>query len=244
MGSFFAGVKAGTLAGIVYIGGLVLFNVALLYLFKADALVAITNDPRYAQVCPAVRGVNGISVEDCFNIVVSIYPEYLGFLGFFLTLFYSALFGRFYEYIPGSGPVRRGATMAAVVGLSIVLFGVAGVSFTPTVSLALGSFLVAWTVVLGVSLGKLYARYPRTITFGSNDEGLLRITVDGRDHTGKTRTFAVKSLHKLRAEVSVEGSFKEWTVSGGVKLEDSKSFETEMEIEGDGQLSAQVGKKY
>lgn len=242
MGSFFAGVKAGTLAGVLYIGGLVLFNVALLFAFKADALSVISKN--YTGICPPVAAANMTSADDCFGWVVSIFPEYLGFAGFFVTLGFSGLFGVYYDSLTGRGPVPKGETAAILVGLSLVLLGIAGVSFTPFVSAALGTFLVAWTFVFGVALGRLYARYTRKVRLEGPAKGEASIMVDGKDFTGRTRTFAVKSVHQLRAEVGGGMSFRGWTVSGGVSVEDQKSFETEMEVNGDGLLKLEVSDKY
>ena len=77
------------------------------------------------------------------------------------------------------------------------------------------------------------------VTFGRNqgDEG--RILVDGRDMTGKSRTFAFNSTHSIRADAR-EGSFKGWATSGGVKVEDPRAYDTAMEIEGDGSLMLQL----
>ena len=68
--------------------------------------------------------------------------------------------------------------------------------------------------------------------------------VDGRDCTGKARTFATTSSHKVRAEAAEDASFKEWEAAGGITLEDVRSFETVMEVNGDGKLTGKVGTKY
>jgi hypothetical protein len=107
----------------------------------------------------------------------------------------------------------------------------------------LAGFLVIWTGTYGFILGRLYRRYTRMVRFESADEATLRIMIDGKDYTGRSRTFAYTSTHKARAEASGGLVFKEWNVSGGVTVEDPRSFETLMEVSGDGLLKAQGGRK-
>ncbi len=242
MGSFFAGIKAGTLSGFVYIGGLALFNVALLYAFKGQALATIAQN--FPTACTASPGVNGTSVQSCFNVVVDWYIPYIALLGFFVSLFFAGIFGRFYESLPGRGPFVKGEAEAALAAIGLVLGDLFGVLLGSTATTVLAAFFLAWTVLYGWLIGRLYKRYTRLITFESVDPRLVKVLVDGKDFTGKTRTFASSSSHMIRAEVSEGASFKGWTVSGGVSVEDSRSFETLMEVKGDGLLKVQGGHKY
>ncbi len=240
MGSFFAGIKAGTLGGTVYLGGFALFNVFLLYALKADALAVISQN--FSQSClPATPGT---SVEDCFNSVVAVYIPLIAFIGFFIALLYAGLFGRFYERIPGRTPFFKGETMAVVVGLNLLVIGLTGFAFDFVARVSLGVFFFAWTVVYGYLLGRLYRKYTRLVRFESQDPTSIRILVGSRDYTGKEVTLAHTSTHQIRAEVADDASFKEWTVSGGITVDDARSFETAMEIGGDGLLKAQGGKKH
>lgn len=242
MGSYFAGIKAGTLSGVLYVGGMAAFNVALLYALKADVLNLIQQS--YSSICAPVATVNGTSVEDCFASVVAVDVPYIAFVAFFIVLFFAGLFGRYYDSLPGRGSTLKGETIAALVGVSLVSFGFSGFYFDSESAAATSAFLVAWTIVFGYFLGRLYRKYTRVVEFGSEDEGLLRVMVDGKDLTGKARTFALTSNHKVRAEVADDASFKEWEPSGGIKLEDPKSFETLMEVDGEGALKGSVGRKY
>ncbi len=243
MGSFFAGVKAGTLAGLVYVGGLAAFNVFLLYLLKPEVISIITQS--YAQVCTPTAGVNAttIAVEDCFSSVVVVYVPLIAFLGFFVSLVYAGVFGSLYELLPGKRADSKGVTMAVIVGFSLLLLNLTGIYFSVTAKVATVIAFVALTFVYGVVLGRLYRRYTREIQFISKDEKLLRILVGRRDYTGKTRTFAARSTHDIMAEVREGASFKEWSVSGGVKVEDARSYETTMEVEGDGILKGHAAAK-
>ena len=245
MGSFFGGIKAGTLSGVLYFGGLAVFNVAILYAFKADTMNTLTNS--FAQYCnssaPTNSTVSG-SVDDCFTAVVTILIPIGAFLGFFLSLLYAGVFGLFYEQFPGPSGPYKGELMALVVGLNLVAFGLSGYYFSYLASISINVFFVAWTAVYGVLLGSRYRKYTSLITFTSQDDKLLRVIVDGRDLTGKARTFATTSTHQVRAEVADDASFKEWETTGGIKVEDPRSFDTVMEVSGSGQIKAQVGRKY
>jgi hypothetical protein len=243
LGSFFAGVKAGTLGGILYVGGMAAFNAALLFALKPQVLAAISQT--YSQVCTSGAPVNSTSsLEDCFSLLVAVDVPYVAFVGFFVALLYTGLFGLWYERFPGSGPLVKGEVIAGIVGFNLVFFGFYGFNFNVESGVATGAFLAAWTLVFGYVVGRLYKKYTRTVSFLSQDEGELRIFVDGRDLTGRSRTYATTSTHKVRGEAADDASFKEWEVAGGITVEDPRSFETLMEVNGDGSLKALVGKKY
>ena len=242
MGSFFAGIKAGTLAGIVYVGGMAAFNVLLLYWLKPDVLNLI--QASYSSICAAGSGNSTGAVEDCFSSVVSVDVPYIAFVAFFISLIYAGLFGRFYDSIPAKSPAWKGELFGGIVGVSLVFFGFSGFYFDATSIAATSVFVIAWTVVFGYFLGRLYKKYTHVVEFSSQDVKLLRVVVDRQDCTGKARTFAATSNHKVRAEVAEDASFKEWEATGGITLEDTRSFETVMEVGGDGTLRGVVGPKY
>jgi len=242
LGSFFAGIKAGTLGGILYVGGLAVFNVVLLYALKADVLKSINQS--YPIACPLIPNVNGSSVQDCFESVVAVDVPFRAFVAFFVTLLYSGLFGMYHDFLPRLGTSPKGVAIGAVVGANLVYFGFSGYVFDFQSAVATGIFLVVWTGLFGYSLGRLYRRYTRVVTFESQDPSLLRVVVDRRDLTGRSWTFATTSSHRLRAEVSDDASFREWEAGGGVSLEDPRSFETTMEVDGNGTLKGKVTAKY
>ncbi len=239
MGSFFAGVKAGTLAGAAYVGGMALFNVLLLYAFKQDVLGIIS--AQFSQVCTPTAGANAttIAVEDCFNSVIAVYVPFVAFLAFFVTLAFAGVFGALYELFPGSRPSFRGVTIGVATGIALLVLNLTGIYFDFTAKVAVLSFFVFMTFAYGVMMGKLYRRYTREVRFDVGTPGALRVLVDNRDFTGKTRTFALRSTHEVRAEAAPGATFREWAASGGVVLEDKRSFETTMDIEGDGVLKGQ-----
>jgi len=241
LGSFFAGVKAGTLSGILYLGGLAAFNVVLLYALRPEVLSAIQQS--YASICgPAA--VNGTSIEDCFSLVVSVYVPFDAFVGFFVALIYAGIFGIAYDSLPTRNPGLKGVSIAAFAGLSLIVFNLSGFYFSTESAIATTAFLLVWTVVFGYFLGRLYKKYTRLVKFDSQDPELLKVVVDGKESTGKSRTFALTSSHRIRAEVADDASFKEWNPIGGITLEDPKSFETLMEVNGDGSVKGSVGRKY
>ncbi len=242
MGSFFAGIKAGTLSGILYVGGMAAFNAILLYALKADVLTTINQ--AYPTTCPLAPNANGTSVLDCFDSVVAVDVPFRAFVAFFVALIYAGIFGMYHDGLPRLGTIAKGIAAAAVVGANLAFFGFAGYVFDSQSAVATGVFLVAWTTVFGYFLGRLYRRYTRAVGIGSQDPSMLRVFVDGRDVTGKTRTFATTSSHKVRAEVTDDASFTEWEAGGGVSLEDARSFETVMEVNGEGTLRGKVTGKY
>jgi len=239
LGSFFAGVKAGTLAGTAYVGVLAVFNVLLLYALKPDVLAIISQS--YPTLCTTAVSANStaIGVEDCFSSVVAVYIPFVAFLQFFVALACSGVFGRLYEHFPGNGPTPKGLTMGAVVGISLVAFNLAGIDFDFVARVTATTFFVFWTLAYGAVLGRLYRRYTRVVQFVSRDGQALRVLVDNRDYTGKSRTFALRSSHEVRAVTEGGNSFREWSVSGGISVEDPRSYETTMEVEGDGVLIGQ-----
>jgi hypothetical protein len=240
LGSFLAGIKAGTLTGIMYMGGIALFNVLLLVALKPGVLHVISQ----TGLCTGGTPTNSTgSLNDCFNLVLAYDVPFLAFVGFLIALFYSGVFGLFYDRFPG-GTIIRGETIAGIVGLSLLIFGYSGFYFDYESALVGGIFFLAWTVVFGYVVGRLYKRYTRLVSFQSEDPESLKVSLDGRDVTGKARTLSLTSTHKLNANVSEGSSFKEWVSSGGVSLEDSRSFETTFEVNGDGLVKGRVGRKY
>jgi hypothetical protein len=242
MGSFFAGIKAGTITGVLYVGGMAVFNLIILYALKQDVLSQISS--QYAQICTQGGPGNATVYQDCFDSVVSVDVPYIAFVAFFITLAYSGVFGLYYDSVPGGTPAKKGVAIAAIIGANLVFFNYAGFYFDTTSTVATTTFVIAWTVVFGYLLGTRYKKYTRAVQIQSQDAALLKVMVDGRDVTGKTKTYAATSNHKVRAEVADGASFKEWVVTGGLSLEDNRSFETVMEVNGDGTLKGVAIPKY
>ncbi len=248
MGSFFAGIKAGTLGGVAYLGGLALFNVFLLYALKADVLNVIAQNP--SQICTTGGTTNSVSVEQCFSLVVAFYVPFTAFVGFLISLVFAGVFGQKYDRFPGRRSIIKGMGMAAIVGIIFLSspywlgLNLVGFFFDYKSTVLVSVFFFLWTILYGYVLGRLYRRYTRIVRFESLHPASVRVLVGGRDYTGKEVTLAHTSTHQVRAEVAGDASFKEWTVSGGITVDDPRSFETAFEVSGDGLLKAQASKKY
>jgi len=247
MGSFFAGIKAGTLGGILYVAGFAAFNVVLLYALKPDVLTAINQSNPVA--CPLVQNVNG-SVQDCFDLVLSVSVPFSAFVSIFVVLFTSGLFGLYYDSLPGRSAIIKGLFFGAIVVFCMIfvvplVFGLGLIyAFNFSSGVATAVFLLCWTPVFGYLLGRLYKKYTRAVEFSSQDPALLKVVVDGRDSTGRVKTFATTSSHRLRADIEEGASFREWEATEGIALEDSRSFETTMEVKDGGKIVGKVGPKY
>ncbi len=239
MGSAFAGVKAGILSGIIFSGSIGLFNVILLYLLKSDVL-QFTSGNGCAGI---VAGGTVPTPDECFTLLVTIYIPFFVFLIFIISLFFAASYGRFFEYIPGQGHKTKSVSIALILLIVLLTLGLAGISFEFVARISSIAFNLFMAVAYGLVLGTLYRRYTRSVEFVSPDPSSLVIRVDGKNFTGKKRTFSVRSSHSVRAVTSEGWSFKEWAASGGVEIEDSKSFETSIEIKGDGMLKAALVQK-
>ena len=247
MGSFFAGVKAGTLTGILYAGGLAAFASAVLLAFKSQFTSYIIQSPKFSDVCGvAGSATNSTALGLCYSSQFSLFVPFMAFIIFFVVLAWSALFGIWYESIPGKSALIKGEVLTTLmVSASFLVIGVPyGYAFSYETALATGCFLVVWSACFGYLLARLYRRYTREVTIESQDRELLRVIVDGRDVTGRLRTFALTSSHRLRAELSDDASFKEWEVTGGVTVEDARSFDTVVEINGEGKQKGIVTRKY
>jgi hypothetical protein len=241
MGSTVAGVKAGVLAGVLYVGSLAIVNVIILYAAKPAVMQWV--GANFQQLCPPTTATaNSTTLADCFSSLAPVYLPYIAFIAFFISLLYAAVFGRLYEYIPGRSSTK-GVAIGVVIAINLIVFQLVGITFNPRATMGLTVFLIAATFAYGFILGDLYTRYTRTVRFLSEDKS-LKIIVDRSDCTGKTKTYATKSTHNVRADTTGDTSFKEWVVSGGVTVEDARSFETSMEIDGDGMLKALVSRRY
>jgi MFS family permease len=238
LGSSFAGAKAGILAGIFFAGTVGAFNLILLETFH----------DRYIQLL-FVYGCNGTKTaiaqqtpQQCFGDLVSYIP-FLVFVIFIVSLVFASLYGRFYERVPGQGRKSKASSVGLVMLIALLLMGYAGIFLDSTARSTLIVYDIIATVIYSVILGTLYGRYTRTVEFVSPSLDAIRIQVDGRDVTGKARTFSAKSNHKLTAVAGESASFKGWSSSGGVSVEDNKSFETVMRVTGNGLVRVTYAKK-
>jgi hypothetical protein len=111
-------------------------------------------------------------------------------------------------------------TIAIIARFSLLVLGPTIIHFGLAEMVTITTFFVVWTFVFGMLMGRLYKRFTREVQFANRDHKGLRTLVDGNDCTGKTLTFVTKSSHRVKAEVGTRNSFREWSVSGGVMVED------------------------
>jgi FlaA1/EpsC-like NDP-sugar epimerase len=226
MGSLLGGLKAGVVSGIIYVSSLALVNLAALYLYKNEAISLI--EKNFASQCMS------ITAEGCFLSVIQVYLPVNMFVNYMLLLFYSSIYGRLYEYIPGREYYSKGVTISLILLLNLAFFGSVITQFTFYGRLIVLFAAILLTIILGFLLGKFYRRYTRLVEFQSSDPEHIRVFVDGRDVTGKKLTLSVRSTHRARAEGKIP--FKSWVVTGGVSVDDPRSYETFFEVNGDGIL--------
>jgi hypothetical protein len=239
LGSAFAGAKAGILAGVVYCAIIGVYNLALLYIFKPSVLNALSQ----IQECSGAATNSTLTPEQCFpTLTVVLLPETL-LVVFIFSLVFSVSFGLLYDSLPGKNPSTKAATISMVLFLILLFSGRTGVYFNYASFLVLVLFNVVLLVLYSLMLGGLYKRYTRAVQFSSDAPEEVRILVDGRDVTNTTRTYSASSSHSIRAETPGTAAFKEWATSGGVSVEDEKSFETSMKVSGDGLLKAGSARK-
>jgi hypothetical protein len=229
-GSSLAGAKAGILGGIFFAAVAALFNVALLQASSGSVIAAF-------QANPFCNGLGGnATAQDCFSTLLSTdVPTFVALpIGIFGIIF-GGLYGAYFEFLPGRGYRIRAVAMGMVMLIMVLFFGVAGLTADQTQKWIMDGFDTVAMLGYAVIIARYYRVYTREVQFVSPDPLKLKISVGGKNFTGKLKTFSVHSSHTVRAP-SESGAFKEWLVSGGVSVLDSKSFETTMRVDGDGLL--------
>lgn len=230
MASGLAGAKAGILAGIFFAAAAGLFNVGLLQLYRDSTLATLQTN--------AICTTPPHTPADCFSsIVTAVIPTFVMFPVAVLGIIFGALYGLYYEYLPGHGYPVKAVAIGMVMLIFMIVTDVAG--STSTVNTTQLSTVRAFDTLAMVGysliLARFYRRFTREVQFQSPDPEKLKITVDGKNYTEKRKTLSVRSTHTIRAP-SESGTFHQWLTSGGVSVLDPKSFETTMRVEGDGLL--------
>lgn len=237
MGSAFAAVKAGILGGIFYAGITGSFNLFVVFIFKNSALSVLSK----FQECSGITVGGPVSTpNECFSALIAVLVPYSVFIIFVVSLVFSSAFGIFFESLPGRSYATRASIVAFIMIILLLYTGFEGISFDTQQRVMIATFDFIMAYLYATILGSLYKRYTRVVEFSSQNPELLRIILGRRDVTGKTRTVAANSSVKVRASPLGNAAFKEWSYSGGVTLEDSKSFETVMRVAGDGMLKASL----
>jgi hypothetical protein len=227
-GSSLAGAKAGILGGIFFGAAAGLFNIALLLAFSGSVLQVL-------QTYPFCSG-GGATAQECLSTLLTTYiPTFVMFPIAVFGIIFGGLFGLYFEFLPGHGYRIRAVAIGMGLLIVILVFGVAGETTDQTQKTMMYAFDSVATLGYAAIIARYYRRYTREVEFESPDAQKLKITVDGKNYTGKRKTLSLHSTHTVRAP-SESGAFKEWLVSGGVSVLDSKSFETTMRVDGDGLL--------
>jgi hypothetical protein len=223
-----AGAKAGILGGIFFAAAAALFNAILLEAFKGSVLAAFQQN----SVCTTPP----TTPEDCFSTVLTAdLPSLVAFPIAVFGILFGALYGMYFEYLPGRGYGVRALAIGLAMLIVMLFFRVAGLTADSTQTLIMYAFDAAAMLGYVVIIARFYRKYTREVEFKSPDPERLKITVDHKNYTGKVKTLSLHSNHTIRAP-SESGSFHEWLVSGGISVLDSKSFETTMRVDGDGLL--------
>lgn len=230
MASGLAGAKAGILGGIFFAAAVGLFNIALLEALSSNVLAYFQT----VSICTTPPTTPG----DCFSTLITAdIPSLVMFPVAVLGIVFGALYGMYFEFLPGRGYPIKALAMGMLMLIFMIVFDLAGSTSTTDVT-QLGIVRVFDAVAMvGYTLiiSHYYRKFTREVDFQSPDPSRLKITVDGKNYTGKKKTLSISSTHTVRAP-SESGTFHEWLVSGGVTVLDSKSFETTMRVDGDGLL--------
>lgn len=227
-GSSLAGAKAGILGGIFFAAAAGLFNAALLEAFSGSVLKALQS----YSFCSGTAG----TPQDCFSTLLSAdIPSLVIFPIAVLGILFGGLYGLYFEFLPGRGYWIRAVAAGMGMLIMMLVLGTAGITADSTQKAIMDGFDTVAMLVYAAIIARYYRKYTREVEFVSPDPERLKITVDGKNFTGKTKTLSLHSSHTVRAP-SESGAFKEWHVSGGVSVLDSKSFETTMRVDGDGLL--------
>ena len=222
-----AGAKAGILGGIFFAAVAGLANWALMEAFSSAVLQVLST----ISYCSAPAG----TPQACLSTLINTNIPTLAVLQGASGILFGALYGTYFEFLPGNG-YRIKAVAAGMLMLVVLLFlGLAGITIDRTQQVIMYVVDVVCMTGYVIITAHFYREYTREVKFESPNPESLKITVDHKNYTGKTKTLSLHSNHTVRAP-SESGAFHAWLVSGGVSVLDSKSFETTMRVDGDGLL--------
>jgi hypothetical protein len=213
-----AGAKAGILGGIFFAAAVGLFDWALLQSFSSTALQVLST----YSFCSGTSG----TPQDCFSTLLTTdIPSLVVFPIGVSGILFGGLYGLYFEFLPGQGYRIRAVAIGMAMLIMMLVFGLAGITIDQTTKTVMDAFDVVAMLGYAVIIASFYRKYTREVSFESPDPERLKITVDGKNFTGKTKTLSLHSNHTVRAP-SESGAFKQWLVSGGISVLDARSFET------------------
>ncbi len=232
MGSVIAGVKAGAVASLCFASLVSLFNILLLYSFKAQVLTFLTQN--YPSTCPAsaTPGVAG-TAESCFTEIVNIgVPEADLLRLAVIAMLFAVGIGVYFDYLPGRSYFSRTFLVVPIIVIGLLFLGLYGLVTNSTQLELMVVFESGSACLYAAIIASLYRRFTREVEFQGSPTS--KIMVDSRDVTGKKRTYAVNSSHKLAA--GDEKTFRGWLVSGGLTVGEPREVKTSLLVKGDGVL--------
>ena len=224
MGSALAGAKAGLVASLFFAGSISVFNIVLLLAFKTQAL-------SYISTISSCTG----AVESCYSSLLFVFVPIDDFIRIFVIgILFAIAVGVYFDVLPGPSYMRRtllGALIMVVLMLFLGLYG----EVTSTGQAVLMVIYEGIAVVFyAFIMARLYRRFTREVEFQSIP-AKGKLFVNGRDMTGRKRTFQVGSNQKVEAEGEAK-AFRGWLVSGGVVVKEPKEPKTSIQVNGDGLL--------
>jgi len=227
LGTFIGGAKAGVVASVWFAGSVSAFNALILLVFKSDAIRLLNT---YSQ-CAG-------TAESCFSsLLFPGIPEYDFLRTFIIGVFFALSIGIYFDYIPGRTYTMRALLPSLIMLLLMLFLNMYGIVADTQQAALMLVFEMVGATVYAVIFAWVYRRVTREVEFQSQKAGQMKIVMDKRDVTGKKRTFSTNSTHSV--EATSEGKpFKEWLVSGGVRVNDAREPKTKITVTGDGLLKA------
>jgi hypothetical protein len=227
LGTLIGGAKAGVVASVWFAGSVSALNALILLIFKSNTISLLGT---YSQCAGRA--------ESCFStLLYPGIPEYDFLRTLILGVFFALSIGIYFDYIPGRTYATRALLPSFIMLLLMLFLGMYGIVADAQQELLMLILELVAATIYALLFARLYRRFTREVEFQSQKAALTKIVVDRRDVTGKTRTFSTNSTHSVEA-VSEGKPFKEWLVSGGVRVKDPREAKTKITITGDGLLKA------
>jgi len=235
LGSLLGGVKAGAVASLWFAGSISVFNALVLLSFKSTTISLLST---YSQCSGSGSASQTGSAESCFStLLFPGVPQYDFLRTAIIAMFFALSIGMYFDYLPGPSYTRKTLLVSLIMLLLMFFLGMYGIVADAGQEILMVSFELVAALLYAVVFARLYRRFTREVEFQSQKPGLMKIMVDRRDLTDRKRTFSTNSTHKVEA-VSEGKPFKEWLMSGGVSVENSREAQTTLKIVGDGLLKA------
>ena len=206
----FAGAKAGILGGIFFAAAVGLVNWALMEAFSNTALQVLST----ISYCSGTEG----TPQACLSTLINTNIPTLAVLQGASGILFGALYGMYFEFLPGNGYRIKAVAMGVLMLVVLLFFGLAGITIDRTQQVIMYAFDVVCMVGFVVITAHFYREYTREVKFESPNPEKLKITVDDKNYTGKTKTLSLHSNHTVRAP-SESGAFQ----SSGSSAEGSPS---------------------